>query len=500
MRKLKELFQFMPGICDEKRSEKELNHLVYDSRKAEKNDVFVALKGSKTDSHQYIPDLLKKGVYIVAENGLALPHENIFFVEDTRKALALLSKAYFHHPDKDLFIVGITGTNGKTTTTYMIRSILAVMGIKTGIIGTIQYLIGDESIKAENTTPESYEIFKMFHEMKEKGCKAVAMEISSHALSMSRVYGIDLDMAVFTNLTQDHLDYHKTFEEYLKAKLQIFTLLSKSSKEKKMALINRDIPEFEELKKSLSINHLPYQTYGIHYPADWQGISSSMNIYHNLFHILYEKKDYSIDTPMLGFFNIYNALTAAAAAVFFGADPNSVEAGLKEVEVKGRFERVENSLGFGVIIDYAHTPDALENVLKTAQALNPINIITVFGAGGDRDKGKRPLMGKAALKYSSFVILTSDNPRSEDPLSIIQDIEKAFDNKELYSVFIDREKAVEKAIDMAEEGDLVIIAGKGHEEYQIFKDETVHFSDRESALRYIRLKEEKKKKNKFLLY
>ena len=226
----------------------------------------------------------KKGVYIVAENGLALPHENIFFVEDTRKALALLSKAYFHHPDKDLFIVGITGTNGKTTTTYMIRSILAVMGIKTGIIGTIQYLIGDESIKAENTTPESYEIFKMFHEMKEKGCKAVAMEISSHALSMSRVYGIDLDMAVFTNLTQDHLDYHKTFEEYLKAKLQIFTLLSKSSKEKKMALINRDIPEFEELKKSLSINHLPYQTYGIHYPADWQGISSSMNIYHNLFH------------------------------------------------------------------------------------------------------------------------------------------------------------------------------------------------------------------------
>lgn len=492
--KIQELFCYLPEKIIQGRENITINELCYDSRKAKPGDLFVALKGAKADGHSYIPDLLKQGVFVVAEkNSFSGTHPAVFLVEDTRKALALLSKAFFKNPDQDLFIIGITGTNGKTTTTYMIKAILEEAGLKTGIIGTIQYLIGDEKRKAENTTPESFEIYKMIREMREKGCKALAIELSSHAIVMHRVLGLDLDSVIFSNLTQDHLDYHVTMEEYFKAKLGVFDLLKNSSKPQKLALINQDIPQADQIKAYLNNLELDYHTFGIKNVADWRAESTAMNIYHNIFTVFWHKEEFIIDTPMLGEFNIYNAVSAIAAVHLKGIKKHEIEQGLKKVKVIGRFERIFTHLGFGVLVDYAHTPDALENILKTGRTLNPINIITVFGAGGDRDKTKRPKMGAIAKQYSNYTIITSDNPRSEEPLTIMQEIEPPFQGCKNYELIEDREKAIERAIFMAEEGDLVIIAGKGHEDYQIFKDQTIHFSDREIAEKYIHEREKLKK-------
>lgn len=488
--KIKDIFAYLSKEIYAGRENIEIGKLCYNSKLAEKNDLFVALKGSKTNGHQFIPELIKKGAYIVAEKSSGIEdHRQIFKVDDTRLALAFLSKAFFNNPAKDLYIVGITGTNGKTTTTYMIKAILDEAGIKTGIIGTIQYLIGDEVRKAENTTPESFEIYKMLSEIKEKGCHALAIEISSHSIAMNRIAGLDLDTAIFTNITQDHLDYHKTMEDYFNTKLLVFKLLKESEKPRKLAILNSDIPEFSILEKTVKELGLDYQSYGLKNKPDWKAQSVTMNIYHNIFSITGRGMDFTIDTPMLGEFNMSNALCAVAASVFKGANKSTIEQGLKKVSVNGRFERILSRLGFAVLIDYAHTPDALENILKAGKLLSPINIITVFGAGGDRDKTKRPKMGAIARQHSNYSILTSDNPRSEEPMAILKEIESAFEGCQNYEIIENREEAIKKSIHMAEEGDLVIIAGKGHEDYQIFKDRTIRFSDHETAERYIKERE-----------
>jgi UDP-N-acetylmuramoyl-L-alanyl-D-glutamate--2,6-diaminopimelate ligase len=483
------LFQFIDPSVYEGRESLPVKGLVYDSRKAEAGDVFVALKGSRSNGHDFVSEVLSRGAYAVVQEGSYKNEDRVFRVPDTRKALAYLSKAYFNCPDRDLKIVGVTGTNGKTTTTYMIRSIFEAMGIKTGVLGTIQILVGDEAFKTENTTPESYEIYRILDLMRSRGCKVAAMEISSHALVMSRAEGLELDAAIFTNLTQDHLDFHQTLDRYLEAKIMLFDLLKKSGKKNKKAFINADIEETQILKDALANRNLAYETFGVENHADWKAYSAAMNIHHNIFTLSRGFTDYDIDTPMLGLFNLYNALGAVSASVFLGAGKEAVEQGLSGVRVPGRFERVQTSLGFGVVVDYAHTPDALENLLATALNLNPQRLITVFGAGGDRDKGKRPLMGKAAREYSDYTLITSDNPRSEDPKAILKDIEAAFEGCENYEAVEDRDEAIKIAVQMASEGDLVVIAGKGHEDYQIFKDQTVHFSDRERAEKYLRERE-----------
>lgn len=484
---LSEIFKYLDSDIYKGYENIEINNLHYDSRKIEEGDLFVALKGAVTDAHQYIDAVLKKGAFVLAQKGLYnKENKNVFFCEDSREALALVSKAFFKDPDEKLKLIGITGTNGKTTTTYMIRSILKEAGLKTGIIGTIHHLIGDKVKEAKNTTPESYDIYEMLSLMQKEGCKAAAVEISSHALEMHRAQGLALDAAIFTNLTQDHLDYHETLEKYLQAKLKIFDLLKSSTKTQKSAFINADIEQFSQIKEYIQNLNLNYKSYGIKQDADWQCKSVKMNISHNIFEIHHENENYKIDTPMLGGFNLYNASAAVSCCNFLGASKAQCEKGLESVKVNGRFEPVKNSLGFAVIIDYAHTHDALENVLNCAKALKPKKIITVFGAGGDRDKKKRPLMGSVSKKLSDYSIITSDNPRSEDPDLIIKDIEVVFDEKSEYLVEADREKAIEKAIKLAQKGDLILIAGKGHEDYQIFKDKTIHFSDRETAEKYLK--------------
>ncbi len=484
---IKELFQFLPAEVYEKQADLTIQQIHYDSRKIKKGDLFIAIKGYSSDGHEYIDDVLKKGAFVVAQKGLCpVDIPNVFYVEDSRKALALISKAYFGCPDDFMKVIGITGTNGKTTTTYMLKGILEEMGIKTGIIGTIQHMVGNKIIKAKNTTPESFEIYKMLREMKDNDVNAVAIEISSHALVMNRCFGLDLDVAVFTNLTQDHLDFHDGFEDYLNAKLSIFNLLKISKKPQKEALINYDIPQYKQIASYIQGLKLPFKTYGLNKNASYRGSSITMNIYHNIFEVFCIEQPINIDTPMLGQFNIYNALAAISTGCFFYAGPEHVQRGLKGVSVYGRFEALVNSLGFAVVIDYAHTPDALRNVLESARELKPMNIITVFGAGGDRDTKKRPLMGEVSRNLSNYNVITSDNPRSENPLKIIKQIETAFKNCKNYKIVEDREQAIKEAIYMADEGDIVIIAGKGHEDYQIFKDKTIHFSDKEMAEKYIK--------------
>ena len=464
-----------------------INNLVEDSRVAKENDLFVAIKGENVDSHIFIDDVLKRGSFVVAQKGLYhKSSERVFFIDNSKRGLAVLSKYYFGCPDEKLFIVGITGTNGKTTTTYMIKSILDTYGVSTGIIGTIKYIIGDEEIKAKNTTPGPYQIYSILSKMVDKGLKACAMEISSHSLAMERVYSLDIDVAVFTNITQDHLDFHKTREEYFNSKVLIFDLLEKSKKSNKLAVYNADIPEADIIREYIKKFNFDVLTYGIN-KGDIRAKIRGLEINHNKFTICFDNKELLMDIPMLGRFNVYNTL-ASFASVKHKIDPEILPKALKAISVNGRFESITTSLGFVVIIDYAHTPDALKNVLETALEIKPVNIITVFGAGGDRDKTKRPLMGEVVSKLSNYSIITSDNPRSEEPLSIIKDIEKGMVNKN-YSIEIDRETAIKKAIYMAEEGDLVLIAGKGHEDYQIIGDKTLYFSDKEVAIKYIKERE-----------
>ncbi len=486
------LFQFLDPSFYQGRENVVIQNLVYDSKKVKAGDVFVALKGTHFNGHDFVPEVLLKGAYAVVQEGEYSLKEQVFMVPDTRKALALLSKAYFDSPDKHLKVVGITGTNGKTTSTYMIASLLKAQKIKMGIIGTIQAVVGEKTFKIENTTPESFEIYRLLALMKQEGCQGAVLEISSHALEMSRVEGLDLDAVIFTNLTQDHLDFHKNMENYLSSKLKIFNLLKLSTKERKMAFINADLKETQVLKDSLAHLDLPYETFGFSNQSNWTAYSSSMTITHNVFTISYGSCDYEIDTPLLGEFNLYNALGSVATSVFLGAKKEGIETGLKNLVVPGRFEPVFNSLGFSVIVDYAHTPDALNNVLLTALSLYPKNLICVFGAGGDRDKTKRPLMGAISAQHSHYTFITSDNPRTENPSIILKEIENGFKENKNYEIVEDREEAIKKAIYKAQKGDLILIAGKGHEDYQIFKDKTIYFSDKEVAQKYLKEKEKEK--------
>jgi UDP-N-acetylmuramoyl-L-alanyl-D-glutamate--2,6-diaminopimelate ligase len=465
--------------------EVEIGKVQYDSRKIQRSDCFVALKGTASDGHNFVQTAINQGAKVVVlQDENVLPdalcmHAGVIkvVVPDTRKALATISSNYYGHPSKKLKFIGVTGTNGKTTTSHLMKSILEAAGEKVGLVGTIEYKIGDRIIPATHTTPESLELNELFAMMVESGCTSVSMEVSSHALDQSRVYGLDFDVAIFTNLTQDHLDYHNTMERYFEAKKILFTGLKESG----YAIINHDDRWGTKLLESVTGKKY---SFGITTTSDMQVLDLKLGIDGTTFQVRNHIGEFSLTTPLIGRFNVYNALAAYSAGVALGIPRELVIKGIDNLKnVRGRFERISSPAGWTAIVDYAHTPDALENCLKTIHDILPKKnhgrIITVFGAGGDRDKTKRPLMGHIAGDYSDLVIVTSDNPRTERPEDIIDDVMRGIIRHASVLREVDRRTAIEKAIKCAQPNDVVLIAGKGHEDYQIIGKEKKHFSDRE---------------------
>jgi UDP-N-acetylmuramoyl-L-alanyl-D-glutamate--2,6-diaminopimelate ligase len=398
-------------------------------------------------------------------------------VPDSRKALAILSANYFGHPSKALKLVGVTGTNGKTTTTHLIRSIFESAGMKAGLIGTIEYRIGNTVVPATHTTPESLELNALFADMRQQRCTAVTMEVSSHALHQSRAYGLNFDVAVFTNLTQDHLDYHGTMDAYLQAKKILFDTLTPSAR----AVTNIDDVYGQTIIASTPAARM---TYSAAKRADVRAEDIGLRIEGTTFRIVHNDEATTISSSLVGRFNVYNMLAAFSAGVALGLPKETIRKGIESVQnVRGRFERMRSPKGWTAIIDYAHTPDALEKCLLTIHDVLPREnrgkVITVFGAGGDRDKAKRPLMGAIAGKLSDTVVVTSDNPRTEDPETILDEIIRGLPKRTKFIREVDRRAAIRKAAQMAGAGDIVLIAGKGHEDYQVLGTKKIHFSDRE---------------------
>jgi UDP-N-acetylmuramoyl-L-alanyl-D-glutamate--2,6-diaminopimelate ligase len=402
-------------------------------------------------------------------------------VADTRKALALMAANYYEYPARSLTMVGITGTNGKTTTTYLVKSVLEAHGHKVGLIGTIEYVIGDKTVPAHHTTPESLELQELLAQMRDAGCSSVSMEVSSHALQQSRVYGIEYRVAAFTNLTQDHLDYHGSMEEYFRAKKILFDELSPAS----VAVVNKDDEYGKRIAASTKARTIAYAASN---DADIEGSNVARSIDGITMTVGHAGERTSIASPLVGRFNVYNILTAFSVGVALGIPKEKIKQGIANLQtVKGRFERIASPKGWTAIIDYAHTPDALEKCLRAIREVIPGGrIITVFGAGGDRDKTKRPLMGAIAGTLSDIAIATSDNPRTEEPQQIINEIVAGIPKHVRLYQDVDRRAAIRKATELARAGDVVLIAGKGHEEYQIIGTERRHFSDREVVEEFLR--------------
>ena len=456
--------------------ESKVQNIRYDNRKKEQGDAFVCVKGFKVDGHSFIGDAIKKGAktLIVQEDVSVQEDITIIKVRDTRKALAIMSSNYFGNPKDKLKIIGITGTNGKTTSAFIIKSILEKAGFMTGLIGTIANYIGNKKVDAVRTTPESYELHELFKNMVDAGVEYCVMEVSSHSLELDRVYGIQFEEGIFTNLTRDHLDFHKTFENYYNAKFKLFERSNHS-------IINLDDPYGANIVKDIEERGVKTKvsTFSIEKESDFKAFEIKSHSNGSEFKVnLEEVEDFSINIP--GEYNIYNSLGCIICAYNLNIPMNKIKEGLSDVVIPGRCELVakEKNLPYSIIIDYAHTPDGLENILSTVKAFTRNRMISVFGCGGDRDKVKRPQMGKIGCELSDIAIITSDNPRSEEPMDIINDIVKPL-NYDNFVIEVNRKEAIRKAMNMALEGDVIVIAGKGHETYQILKDETIHFDERE---------------------
>src|SRR3954466_8641753 len=452
--------------------------IAYDSRRVQRNGLFVALRGEKNDGHQFIEQAVEKGAtVIVTEHEVPSARATCVVGEDTRAPPPDLAATFYQHPARRLKLAAVTGTNGKTTTTFLIKHICEKAGLRCGLLGTVRYEIADRVLPAVRTTPESLEVYELFAQMVNAGCKAAAMEVSSHALAQDRVRGIEWDVAVFTNLTQDHLDFHGSMENYFDAKAGLFTgLAEQKGKTKAIAVINLDDRYGARLVDRLE-KKVPVVTYGMgggaafrphNYHAEFAGTSYQLDAL---------GKSYLVRVPLIGRFNVANSMAALAAASSMGISLRDAILSLgRSPQVPGRLEAVPAKRQFQVFVDYAHTPDALLNVLKTARELGPRKLIVVFGCGGDRDQQKRPMMGRIADEYADFSIITSDNPRKEDPDAIIADAEKGF-RSDRYEKITDRAAAIARAIELAQPRDIVLIAGKGHEAYQEFADHTIPFDD-----------------------
>ncbi len=455
----------------QKTAQTEVTGVYCDSRKVTKDSIFVCIKGTAMDGHDYAADAVKAGaVAVVCERDLGL--DNQILVNDTRMVYAQLCAKYFGNPASRLKLIGVTGTSGKTSVTYMLKSLLEQAGHKVGLIGTIQNIIGEQTLPAKNTTPDAYELHSLFALMEKAGCEYVVMEVSSHALDQKRVYGLSFLCGVFTNLTQDHLDYHQTMENYLQAKLQLFQMCQ-------TAVINADDSYAKRVVESCNCKTLTVSA--VSNDADF----SAKEIKYKTGSVSYELVTtgaigrVTIHTP--GIFSVYNSMLAGVVGIAIGMDFHDVVRYLcNSSGVKGRVEVVPSDRDFTMIIDYAHTPDELENVLKMLNQIKKGRLVTLFGCGGDRDKGKRPIMGEIAARLSDVVIVTSDNPRSENPGKIIEDILQGMKDSETpYTVIENRADAIRYAIDNAQTDDVLLFAGKGHETYQILNSGTIHFDERE---------------------
>ncbi|MFH1784273.1 MAG: UDP-N-acetylmuramoyl-L-alanyl-D-glutamate--2,6-diaminopimelate ligase [bacterium] len=469
-----------------------------DSRRVEKGYLFVSIRGYKEDGSKYINDALSKGaVAVVSEDKIELPSTvTLVLVSDSRKALAKISKEFYNDPSMKMCVIGITGTNGKTTISYLLEAVFVENSKNVGVIGTIEYRYANKHVPALTTTPQSSELQRMMAEMADSGVRYVALEVSSHALVQDRVMGCEFDVGVFTNLTRDHLDFHKTFENYLEAKTKLFEMLRETKKKKfpKCAVINADDPRSSHIVERTKV---PVMLYGIDYtPADFsvqylQARDIKLSRQGCEFSILLNgTKLGNIKLRLIGKSNIYNALAAIGVGLSQKIDIAVIKKALGKVgHIPGRFELIEEGQKFMVVVDYAHTDDALYRTLLSVRELSPNRIITVFGCGGDRDRTKRPLMGEVAVTNSDLSIITSDNPRSEDPAKIALDVEIGIKRtgKTNYRIILDRAKAIEEALSEAQEGDVVLIAGKGHETTQIFSDRTIYFSDTEVAKQVLQM-------------
>ncbi len=453
-----------------------------DSRRVQPGDLYVCVPGFQVDGHDFAVKAIASGaVALVVERFLSIDVPQVK-VSNVRQVIGLLAATVYDKPSEQLELVGVTGTNGKTTITYLIEKIGTKHGKKVGLIGTLGARIDGREIPGERTTPEAIEVQKLLGDMVAEGVSLAVMEVSSHAMDLGRVKGCEFDIGIFTNLTQDHLDYHKTMEDYLYAKSSLFSGLE-GKKQPKLSILNGDDSSFDSLSQASAA---PVVSYGIHNEVDYRAENVEVTSEGVRFVVRYREclQDIQYSTP--GFFSVYNALAAFVWGVERGYNPRSVAEALAEIPgVPGRFESVRLGQPFLVIVDYAHTPDGLENVVRTARGFTKGRLITVFGCGGDRDKGKRPIMGEVASKDSDFLIVTSDNPRTEDPDQIIREVLSGISGVE-HVALRDRREAIGSACRMAKPGDTILIAGKGHETYQIFGTEVHPFDDREVAREALR--------------
>ena len=450
----------------------EITSITYDSRQVRPGCLFCCLVGLVSDGHTFAAQAVDKGAAaLIVERRLELSVPQII-VPNGRRAMALAAACFYNHPEREMTILGVTGTNGKTSTTYMVKSIAEHTGKKVGLIGTIQNMIGSEVIETGRTTPESADLFALLRRMADEKADLVVMEVSSHALAQDRVYGIRYHVALFTNLTQDHLDYHKTFDNYLQAKKRLF-------EQCEIAVINHDDPYAERIMEGLEC---PIYTIGIHTPASYNASNIDIHTGGVSFLLRTPKGENRISLHISGLFSIYNAMGAAAMMQLTGYSLKEISQGLETLSgVAGRLQSVDtNGRPFSVYVDYAHTPDALENVLTTVRSFAKARVIALFGCGGDRDRAKRPLMGEIGGRNADYVIVTSDNPRSENPEAIIRSIEDGVKKTGTpYVAILDRREALKYALDMMKEDDILVVAGKGHENYQEINGVKHHFDDKE---------------------
>jgi UDP-N-acetylmuramoyl-L-alanyl-D-glutamate--2,6-diaminopimelate ligase len=463
----------------------EIAGLEFDSRRVLPDFLFFAFPGSRTDGRKFAEDAVARGAVAVAsESEAPSPLASRWVqVEHGREALALAARAFYGKPDEQIGLTGITGTNGKTTTAYLVDSILRADGRTTAMIGTIEYHLAGRVLPAVNTTPESLDLIRLFAELESEGGKNATMEVSSHALELRRVFGLRFHTAVFTNLTRDHLDFHGTMEAYFAAKQRLFA--GAGGPPPPFAVLNRD----DEYARRMKLHpKTKVSWYGLGTDADLRAARVSSTFQGLRFEVQTAKGKFDVESPLIGQINVYNILAACGTGLSYGIAPETIARGVAQLAaVPGRFERVDEGQPFVVAVDYAHTDDALRNVIAVARGLNPKRVITLFGCGGDRDRTKRPLMGQAAAEGSDFVVLTTDNPRSEDPLAIMNDALVGIRRTDKpHVVEPDRALAIARALKEAHAGDIVILAGKGHETYQILNDKTIAFDDREVAREVLR--------------
>lgn len=488
--KLHTLLGYLHSFSEFNGENPEITSIENDNRKVQQGSLFICIKGYTVDGHDFAKSAVEKGAAaVLSERELHLDVP-VIIVKDTSRSMAILADAFYGQPSHKLHMIGITGTNGKTTTSHLIEAIFKDAGQKTGLIGTMYTMIGEEKYEVKNTTPESLTLQKTLKRMVDEQVQTTVMEVSSHALVNGRVHGTDYDVAVFTNLTQDHLDYHQTMEEYKKAKGLLFSQLGNTYQhpKPKYAILNADDPvskEYETNTAAISV------TYGIDSEADLQAKNIQMTAGGTSFDLVSPFGIHRMTIQLIGKFSIYNVLASIGASLVSGIPLERVIASLEKIKgVAGRFEPVDGGQDFSVIVDYAHTPDSLENVLKTIRQFAQNRIFVVVGCGGDRDRTKRPLMAKIACNYGTDAIFTSDNPRSEDPEQILRDMEEGVKGSQ-YKIIPDRADAIHYAIQQAAKDDVILIAGKGHETYQLIGDNVYDFDDKLVATQAIEKRKEK---------